>query len=256
MGRPAQVRNSLRKLQRIQEADWVSLILRTKPSRRVGRKARDKLIQKILDISLETAERLPQTKRSFRGALRETYPVELKGRYRDRRASFKEKLGGFEGKYLIYAFHRGAKCVYVGRSKQGLVRVLNQDEHFWRTASRVEVHVPRNGRDLAKLECLAYHLMHPNRADIKPASIRRHPHCPICSSQTQLKRELQDAFKLREWKTRRKHPNAETLDQSRHLPQIVTELQADRAPVNAVPRRSEGPESDPVPPSSPMSGEP
>ena len=223
------MRHALQKLQRIQEADWRGLILHSKHKSRVGRKARDKLIDKLLAISLETAEGLPETKKDFRRSMRTTYSVHLKGRYHDRRISFKKRLDEFDGKYLIYAFHRGSKCVYVGRSKQGLSRVLNQDEHFWRTASRVDIHVPRNGRDLAKLECLAYHLMHPRRADMKPASIKRHPHCPVCSAQTLLKHELQEAFKLREWKPRRKHAKTAHADSALELPQILS--QSDAGPV-------------------------
>ncbi len=98
---------------------------------------------------------------------------------------------------FIYIFWNKHKCLYVGRSDEGIKRPT---AHMGRTKYRFATHLdiyPTLKSYTSKLECLAIHYLNPNRNKVKGSKKKNAKNCPICKIWDNLETDLKNLFRIK-----------------------------------------------------------
>lgn len=91
----------------------------------------------------------------------------------------------------VYVLYRKRKCLYVGKTSTGGNRFrAHHHPDSWKNATRIDIILPYDKRNLEKLECMSIHIL-------KPAGNRRPEHkCDICERLDDLDHELNWTFQF------------------------------------------------------------
>ena len=101
-------------------------------------------------------------------------------------------------KNCVYAFWKGKKCLYAGRTLNGKGRPTHHfDKHWFGNTSRIDVYAFDRKRDVPRFECLLTHRAIPAYSRMKPSSKKFYSQCPICQAQKTIRKEVKSLFRLR-----------------------------------------------------------
>jgi len=101
---------------------------------------------------------------------------------------------------VVYVpFKKGAECLKVGRSDNGLGRIASQSfNYYFRDARRVVVYFPKSKKKklLPALECALTHLYRPFHLYNRPAEKKFLAKCPTCRDMKAVKKIIRERFPL------------------------------------------------------------
>ena len=101
-------------------------------------------------------------------------------------------------KNCVYAFWRGKRCLYVGRTINGKGRpTAHFEKHWFAQATRLDVYGFDGRRDVPRFECLLTHKRTPMRSKMKPSQKKYYSRCPICEGKKFIQDEVRWIFRLR-----------------------------------------------------------
>jgi hypothetical protein len=87
------------------------------------------------------------------------------------------------------------RCIYIGRTGGGGDRPAQHFEKTWFSkVSRIEIYPFASKSKVPRFECLLSHRDYPERLFVKPSMKAYHAHCPICDTQTAVRKELLRLF--------------------------------------------------------------
>jgi len=105
----------------------------------------------------------------------------------------------------IYAFWKGRKCVYVGRTREGVGRPSSHfNIHWFNGITRIDIYALRGRRSLPALECLAIHRFQPKENENRAQKAKWTKRCPLCKVHRSIKAELTSIFATRRRRSRKR----------------------------------------------------
>lgn len=162
------------------------------PPKYTKRKFKDQIeeiVECIPYILIKTQEIGKEWKRA--SAHKETFKANGWGRD-EKKKLFKEKYDNkIKFKNCIYVFCNQNKALYVGRTVNGKGR---PSSHFTDTrcigTTNIKIYPTSKLSYVPRLECLAWHILKPNKNKNAPSKPKWSKKCPICHTQDFIKSEL------------------------------------------------------------------
>lgn len=161
-----------------------------------------KAISRLQDLSEDVLLRSKSSKRILKGYdyKKQWHPKKGKGFGVGRKKqNFKSWYGRrVATRNCVYAFWKGTRCLYVGRTLNGKGRPSSHfEKHWFGAATRVDVFGFRKKSMVPRFECMLTHRAMPSYSKIKPSAKKYYARCPICGNNKEIKREISELFRLK-----------------------------------------------------------
>lgn len=164
-----------------------------------GRREREQAIKKLQGIaSASLATKLAKAKFSDAAAEKKSWQVKGRGD-KARKARFSEWFEKHVSyRSFIYVFWKRGKCIYVGKTRNGVGRPSEHFEKKWFNGiTRIDLYGLRGRRSLPALECLAIHRFQPLKNKNRAQTAKWTKRCPLCKIHKFIASELRSIFALR-----------------------------------------------------------
>lgn len=168
--------------------------------RKMSRKEREKEIKNLSNLVIETMIRDKKIRQEFNQTTKKIKRLKIsKGNLQKRfNKFFQRAIEKIHNRKFIYIFWgKEKKCLYVGESRRGIRRLRGYRRSIiFKEARKVEIRVPVP-KGLAKLECMAIHILKPKYNEIKGPKRKYARKCPICRNTKRIRKELRNVFAIK-----------------------------------------------------------
>jgi hypothetical protein len=101
-------------------------------------------------------------------------------------------------KNQVYVFWKRRHCLYVGQTKRDVLGGGGKwKASLWRDCTSLQMFSTNNERDLSKFECLAIHVLRPERNRYRPPQSYYRSRCPVHRRTLRLSQQLKRTFAFR-----------------------------------------------------------